>query len=783
MENVAVHERTYAAQISQRAAGTKKHTPEDALSIYVEANLTVNQYEMIHQANKDPCYTYVQSAKQDCYPPKSVSETVAEVKLQDLLDQTSRLCKYLEPVLQQCIQSTDTDLVLIYQWGCDGSTQSQYKQKFEEDGNSDANIFLGFLAPLRLIQEKEKIKRKGGAEKERERKKKKLLEEAAKCRSLDTFSFFNPQEQPRPSTSKMSEPLKNTPVSTIMQESSPKNKKNIEILRPTLSSEMISQPIVPFEIDKEYCLEPDFFKRPTKEELGFFFEYHPKIPNKNEAHSLPFNVENVFKRSPTEGERKWISFNDKNNSLFCCVCLAFSGINEKNIFTQGMSDWRHVYQRINEHEISNQHTNSVTSYFRFVANKCINKLLCDSEILKKKQSKITQNREVVHRVIDVIKLISKRGLSYRGKTNEAAYTLDSENEHKDHGTFLEIILLLSKYDIVLKNHLDSAIEISKKNEEKGIKNRTGNFVTFISKTTVNMLISIITTDIKKLIFEQIKSSGMFSLELDTTQDISVMDQCSVVVRYVYQKQVMERLVAVVSCHDSTGQGFHDIINNVLQKNDLDVGFCIADSTDGAANMQGKYNGFTVKMQDQNQNHVHIWCYAHILNLVLNDILKDNLQASNLFSLLNTTASFFRESYKRMDIWSSISEDQNRKKLGLIGTTRWWSKEKELVKVFGEEPLYIDHVSSFKLEFLVNDEEFKFAKALNIEQWQPNQSNEENSKSDDNDCKPRPSGDDDSELRQSVDDNRRPRPSENDGKASPSGDDLKPRPSKENDRRQ
>ncbi|CAH0560531.1 unnamed protein product [Brassicogethes aeneus] len=182
-----VDELTYAAQMTQRAAGnidvakviqdvtksptratkfrkaaiigsktmtTKKHTPEGALGIFVEANLTVSQYKVIRQANKDvyPCYTYVQRAKQDCYPPKNVSETVAEVKLQDLVDHTtSRLCKYLEPVFQQSIQSTDTDLVLIYKWGCDGSTQTQYKQKFEEDGNSDANIFLSSIVPLRLM--------------------------------------------------------------------------------------------------------------------------------------------------------------------------------------------------------------------------------------------------------------------------------------------------------------------------------------------------------------------------------------------------------------------------------------------------------------------------------------------------------------------------------------------------------------------------------------------------------------------------------------------------------
>jgi len=53
----------------------KKHTPSEALSIFVEANLSKKQYEVIHAANKNiyPCYSLIKNAKQDCYP-KEVDE-------------------------------------------------------------------------------------------------------------------------------------------------------------------------------------------------------------------------------------------------------------------------------------------------------------------------------------------------------------------------------------------------------------------------------------------------------------------------------------------------------------------------------------------------------------------------------------------------------------------------------------------------------------------------------------------------------------------------------------
>lgn len=56
-----------------------------------------------------------------------------------------RLCKYLEPFIQ-----TLSEEVIVIKWGCDGSQQSQYKQKFENSTDSDSNIFQSSLVPLRL---------------------------------------------------------------------------------------------------------------------------------------------------------------------------------------------------------------------------------------------------------------------------------------------------------------------------------------------------------------------------------------------------------------------------------------------------------------------------------------------------------------------------------------------------------------------------------------------------------------------------------------------------------
>jgi len=70
-------------------------------------------------------------------------------------------------------------------------------------------------------------------------------------------------------------------------------------------------------------------------------------------------------------------------------------------------------------------------------------------------------------------------------------------------------------------------------------------------------------------------------------------------------------------------------------------------------MQGQYNGFSAWLSKSSPNQVHVWCYSHILNLVLIDATSITLPAASLFVLLNDIAVYFKESNKRMDIWKSI----------------------------------------------------------------------------------------------------------------------------------
>ena len=112
--------------------------------------------------------------------------------------------------------------------------------------------------------------------------------------------------------------------------------------------------------------------------------------------------------------------------------------------------------------------------------------------------------------------------------------------------------------------------------------------------------------------------------------------------------------------------------------------CVGDSFDGAANMNGIHKGLSSRISNKNKSHVRTWCYAHTLNLVVSTVTSVSVHAITLFDMLQTASRFFKETYKRMNVWENVLKENSKplKVLGSLGSTRWWSKAKAIEKIFG-----------------------------------------------------------------------------------------------------
>lgn len=134
-----------------------KYTLPEALSLFVEGNFTRRQWNLLQGGRKTiyPCYSLLQKAKKSSYPDEdkiTVTEISFNVELQALLDHTAlRLIEYLKEVIDKLTDSEKLHLMLISKWGCDGSHQTPFKQKFENVSHDDSNIFVSSIVPVRLV--------------------------------------------------------------------------------------------------------------------------------------------------------------------------------------------------------------------------------------------------------------------------------------------------------------------------------------------------------------------------------------------------------------------------------------------------------------------------------------------------------------------------------------------------------------------------------------------------------------------------------------------------------
>ena len=110
------------------------------------------------------------------------------------------------------------------------------------------------------------------------------------------------------------------------------------------------------------------------------------------------------------------------------------------------------------------------------------------------------------------------------------------------------VLLLAKYDNILKCH----------NKPDKHKNRN----TFIFKTTVNSITAIMSKLIKEEISNSVREAGIYSVQIDLTQDITSTDKCSFILRFV-RENVEERLLAVVDTYSATGADLCNLLKEIL----------------------------------------------------------------------------------------------------------------------------------------------------------------------------------------------------------------------------
>jgi len=344
---------------------------------------------------------------------------------------------------------------------------------------------------------------------------------------------------------------------------------------------------------------------------------------------------NYFQRKLNNGEmcdRKWLLFSESAGAVFCYACKIFSSDQNNTFIKKGFCNWKKADEAITAHESSKEHHQCMVDWMNYLQKDS----RIDQELVKQMESDIVYWTEILRRIIAVIRFLAERGLSFRG-TNEIIGS-------PDNGNYLGIIELLSEFDPLLREHL-----INYANKGRGN-------VSYLSKTICEELIDLMSKKVLNHIINEIKFTKYWGLIVDSTPDLSHVDQLSVIFRYYLNGHIYERFVCFLQIKSHTGEQQSIDILHLLEEYGLNIKDCRAQTYDNASNMSGKYSGLQACLKK---------CVGHSLNLVGECSVNDNICSANFFYLLQNLYNFFSSSTHR---WNILQQENG--KLTSLSITRW-----------------------------------------------------------------------------------------------------------------
>lgn len=225
-------------------------------------------------------------------------------------------------------------------------------------------------------------------------------------------------------------------------------------------------------------------------------------------------------------------------------------------------------------------------------------------------------RNVLQRVVAVVKKLGSRGLAFRGKNEQFG--------SNKNGNFMMCLELISEFDPFLSNHIAT------------YGNPGQGKTSYLSSTICEEFISLIAKKVFNVIIDEINHSKYFSIVVDSTPDISHIDELSFVVRYVKREiqentpAEVERFLKFIPNVGHKAKDMLDVVISTLEEFGLNLQDCRGQSYDTAANMAGCYSGLKTRIQNLNPLAIYAPCAGHSLNLVGTSAVESINEAAFFF---------------------------------------------------------------------------------------------------------------------------------------------------------
>ena len=157
--------------------------------------------------------------------------------------------------------------------------------------------------------------------------------------------------------------------------------------------------------------------------------------------------------------------------------------------------------------------------------------------------------------------------------------------------------------------------------------------------------------------DDIRNSGMFSIIVDGTSDITCIEQESMSIRYVDgDLQPHEVFLGFYMLDGTEAEKIKDMICDVLLRCQLPTSLLRGQAYDGASNMAGKWNGTQALITKIQPLAIFVHCLMHSGNLAMLEAMESTPMIRDASGYANDLALFSRHSTKLSSMLKKVQQE-------------------------------------------------------------------------------------------------------------------------------
>uniref|UniRef100_H3A095 DUF4371 domain-containing protein n=1 Tax=Latimeria chalumnae TaxID=7897 RepID=H3A095_LATCH len=321
-------------------------------------------------------------------------------------------------------------------------------------------------------------------------------------------------------------------------------------------------------------------------------------------------------------KKKWLCGSTSRQS-FCFPCLLFGG---EVAWTQtGANDLKHLSKTIKKHELCKCHLDNLIKMAMFESVNIATQL---NKRIRKHNEEVDRNWYVLSKLIDCVQ--------FCGTFDMALYGHDETESSLNPG----LVDFVSSIDSAMEKHVKTATVFKS-----------------TSKTIQNKLLDCMLDMTREFIIQQLRNTEYMAIQVDNTTDVSTKHQSVLVYWYIDGNgKVVKRFYGFThlkdSCAESIATALLDQLNIVFSEH-CDKQKLIAQSYDGVSVMHEESGGVQRKVRDRYPKAHYVHCYAHQLNLIMEQAVSKISQVRIFFCDLSGFLAFFSHSPKRTEVLDAI----------------------------------------------------------------------------------------------------------------------------------